>query len=255
MNASILNGPLLPLRKRLSVSRTLAKLPPAPRVQAPPIRPAYRVLGRAHASVLGLLGAVQVLDDARRSSNTTAKGRMSKVEVDVVRSAIVFTSAGLDATMKRLVNDVGRALVPRPGTGARHQYEQYFKQSLAASSIDAHLRDAVIDLDPTTRLLEVYLSERTRSSYQGSTDLKARVRSVLGISRTSVPDADLEELDEFFVARNAIAHDMDLKDPTTDSIARHHRDVEVVVGQCDQVFSAAAQLIGGAADAYKRAGL
>ena len=42
---------------------------------------------------------------------------MSKVEVDVVRSAIVFTSAGLDATMKRLVNDVGRALVPRPGTG------------------------------------------------------------------------------------------------------------------------------------------
>ena len=124
MNASILNGPLLPLRKRLSVSRTLAKLPPAPRVQAPPIRPAYRVLGRAHASVLGLLGAVQVLDDARRSSNTTAKGRMSKVEVDVVRSAIVFTSAGLDATMKRLVNDVGRALVPRPGTGARHQYEQ-----------------------------------------------------------------------------------------------------------------------------------
>ena len=63
-----------------------------------------------------------------------------------------------------------------------------------------------------------------------------------------------EELDDS-VARNAIAYDMDLKDPATDSIARHHRDVEVVVGQCDQVFSAAAQLIGGAADAYKRAGL
>lgn len=180
---------------------------------------------------------------------------MSKLEVDVVRSAIVFTSAGLDATMKRLVNDVGRALVPISGTGARHQYQEYLKQSLAAPTIDVRLRDAVIDVDPNSRLLDVYLSERTRASFQGSTDLKTRVRSVLGIARSKVPDGHLENLDEFFVARNAISHDMDLKNPATDSTARHHRDVEVVIRQCDQVFAVAALLIGGAADAYKSAGL
>ena len=56
------------------------------------------------------------------------RGRKSKSEIDILRSAIVLTSAGLDASMKRLVTDVGRHLIMQNGTGARHEYEEQLKR-------------------------------------------------------------------------------------------------------------------------------
>lgn len=180
------------------------------------------------------------------------KGRKSKVEVDVVRSAIVFSSAGLDASMKRLVNDVGRVLAVRPGTGARHEFEEHLKREMAKTSIAPSFRQAVLDIQVADQLLVHYLAERTKASFQGSKDLRVRVRQTLGIPKGDVPDTDLAALDDFFLARNKISHDMDLKDPASDSIAREHRDSATVAGQCAAVFKVAAGLINGAAVACKK---
>jgi len=233
--------------------RKLASLLAAPSGHVPHIRPAYRILSRAHASVSGLLDAAEVLDEKRRSSNTSTKGRMSRLEVDVMRSALVLTSAGLDASMGRLVNDAGRALAVKKGTGARHQYEEYLKAELAKPNVGTQWRDAIVSLSPGDALLKVYLADRTKASLQGSGDLKSRVRNALGIPQSVVQDSDLERLDEFFIARNAISHDMDLKDPASNSIARHHRTVEDVVELSDRAFATAVLLIQGAADACRRA--
>lgn len=171
------------------------------------------------------------------------KGRMSKVEVDVLRSAIILSSAGLDATMQRLVNDVAPELIRRQGSAACAQYQAYLKAELGKSQVSDGIRNAVISTDATEQLLAHYLAERTRASFQGSSELKRRVRQALGIPNSAVADADLESLDEFFQARNKIAHSMDLKNPDTESVARIHRTRDEVADLCTHAFEVAALLV------------
>lgn len=203
----------------------------------------------------GLFGAVSVLDAARRNGNSTTKGRMSKVEVDVLRSAIVLTSAGLDAAMARLVVDVGRVHIQQAGTGARHQYEEYMKAELAKPNVSQSFRQAILSSDASAALRAEYLADRTKASFQGSSDLKIRVRQMLGIPKVEVPDADLEALDDFFAARNKIVHEMDLREPNTTSVARVHRRPDVVAAQCAGVFKVGGALIREAAVACRKAGV
>lgn len=227
----------------------LKELRDYPRGGVPELHNAYRYLRGAHKSVSGLLDVAQSLSDSRRASNPSATGRMAQEEVDVLRSALVFTSSGLDASMKRAVNDVGRYLIPRAGTGAQAQYRQYLKQELSSDSVDANLKNAVIANDATGQLLKYYLAARTKASFQGSGDLRARACGALGISDKQVPEADLKALDSFFKARNSIVHSMDydqVSNPT--SRARIHRSVTETTAQCDRVFTAAADIMHAAAD-------
>lgn len=220
----------------------------------PWVRQAYKILERAHVSVEALFSAADALDSARRQANGSPKGRKSVSEVDILRSAIVLTSAGLDASMKRLVGDVGRELILKKGTVARHNYEEYLKNEMAKPSASASFRQAVLADNPREKLLSFYLAERTKASFQGSSDLIGRVKKVLGISNDEVPDSVLKQLDPFFKARNKIVHDMDLNDTKTKSVARVHRDSDTVAAQCNTVFGAAVLLIRGAAKACWEAG-
>lgn len=233
----------------------LIALPPGPSGKAPWVRPAYRILSRAHDSVTGLFSAVQILDKARRDANESRNGRTSKVEVDVLRSAIVMSSAGLDAAMKRLVNDVGRSLVSVPGTGARREFDEYLKRELLKPKVSDSFRDAILAPDVGGRLVSHYLADRTKASFQGSGDLEIRVKRALGISNSHVSQPDLKRLDEFFMARNKISHDMDIQDPKTVSIAREHRTPDQVARQCNEVFKVGVRLINGAAAACREAGV
>jgi hypothetical protein len=231
----------------------LLPLHAAPRGHVPEVRSAYRLLRGTHQTVRGLFDAVSVLDDQRRLANPNKKGRMTRDEVDILRSAIVLTSSGLDASMKRLVNDAGRRLIAIPGTGARAQYEQYLKRALSGPAVPDGIRNAVVSADPGSALLEYYLGDRTRASMQGSGDLKARVRSVLGIPGTAVADIRLETLDYFFIARNKVVHDMDYKETLGGSVARVHRAPGVVALMCNRVFEVAAELVGATATVLKQA--
>lgn len=173
---------------------------------------------------------------------------MSRVEVDVIRSAIVMTSAGLDATMKRLVNDVGRKLVLVQGSAARSQYEEFLKREMARPGrMSEPFKVAVLSSDANAELLKLYLAERTKASFQGSGDLKVRVRQTLGLSKSDVTDPDIDRLNAFFSARNKISHEMDLNRPDSASIARIHRTPDDVATQCRAVFEVAGALVRGAA--------
>ncbi|MEU5874730.1 hypothetical protein AB0A73_24605 [Glycomyces sp. NPDC047369] len=222
--------------------------------RAPRVRPAYRILGRAHASVKGLFGAVSVLDDARRSANPSKKGRMSHIEHDVLRAAIIFTSAGLDASMKRLVRDAGRALLEQSNSSAAKRYQAFLKNELSkpVAATSAFI-NAVTAPNAADRLIDLYIDQQTESSFQKSGHLKTRVRDALGIPAQAVTDLELESLDEFFKARNKIVHEMDLVDPAN-SITQNSRAPEDVVAMCSYVFETGARLMRAAASAVKKAG-
>ncbi|TDP38741.1 hypothetical protein DFR75_103398 [Nocardia ignorata] len=153
--------------------------------------------------------------------------------------------------MKRLVNDAGRTLISKAGSAARKQYEEFLKNQLSQPTVTPTFRDAVIAPDVADRLLAHYMNERTRASFQGSRDLKRRVRNTLGLSGASVTDADLESLDAFFLARNKIVHDLDLEEPASDSLKRVHRTRSDVAAMCDQAFSVAAAIVSATAALIK----
>lgn len=224
-------------------------LPPGPKGRAPEVRNALRFLDGAHNSVVGLFDAVQTISIARRSENASTVGRMASDEVDVLRSAIVFTSSGLDASMTRLVNDAGRFLIGKPSSGAYGRYLEHMKAELAAESVDDDLKVAILSSDPGEAMLSYYLRIKTRASFQGSGDLKKRVRNTLGISSRRVPDSMLEALDDFFLARNSIAHSMDYNNLTkSKSRSRNHRSADDVAALCNGAFVVAADLVHAAAE-------
>lgn len=127
---------------------------------------------------------------------------------------------------------------------------------MSKPSVSDPFRQAVLADDPGEGLLKFYLGERTKASFQGSGDLVNRVKKVLGISNSEVPDFVLKQLDSFFEARNRIVHQMDLEDPEKkkDSVKRVHRYTEVVARQCNEVFEVAVLLIRGASNECWRAG-
>jgi hypothetical protein len=116
----------------------------------------------------------------------------------------------------------------------------------------AEFKQAVKAVAPRKRLIRLYVEAKTKASYQGSDDLKDRVKGLLGISNQALPTSRLGKLDAFFTARNDIVHRLDYVDPTSTSQARNHRSPADVVRECDLVLSVVADLIGGAADIIKK---
>jgi hypothetical protein len=219
----------------------------APSGRYPQIRPARRLLAGAHKSVSGLLEAYSVLDATRRANNESAHGRIAENELDVLRAAIVFTSSGLDAAMRRLVSDVARHLIGFEKSAARGQYGIFLEQQLREPTDPKRIHAAMLHADPAAELVSYYVSIRTKASYQGSSDLKKRVRDTLGVGSGVISDSRIERLDEFFRARNAIVHDLDYEEPNSDRIARTHRNPQDVADLCAPVFEVSAELICAAA--------
>jgi hypothetical protein len=110
---------------------------------------------------------------------------------------------------------------------------------------------AIKDPNPRSEFVNLYITSKTKASYQGTTDLKERVRDLLGVPKTSVPDAPINALDGFFTARNDIVHRLDYENPTGPSTKRHHRSPADVVKECDAVLAVTSKLIHGTAARLK----
>jgi hypothetical protein len=214
---------------------SLSALPPGPSGRAPLVRGALKYLAATHQTVSGILDSFGVLRAKAAESKTTAAGRLSRDQVDLLRAAIVFTSSGLDAVCHRLVRDAAPSLIDR-GAGAKAQFDAYLKDQLDQPRAPEGLLDAVTASDPRTALIKRYVDSKTSASFQGSSDLRRRVRELLGIAKSALPDARLTALDPFFDARNQIVHQLDYQNPAGSRIARHHRAPAEVVVQCDQVL-------------------
>lgn len=212
-----------------------------PKTRAPSVRHARRLLDGSYRSVNDILAAAQELGKSRRAFNESAKGRRTQREVDLLRAAIVFSSAGMDACMKRLVNDSGRVLIRTPQTGAHQQYREFLKREIPAKWVDAGLRERLLKMDIEDSVLSYYLSTKTKASFQGSGDLQKRVVLVLGLPKTTLDQPAMDGLDKFFKARNEIVHEMDFTGGN--STARRTRSANEVQEQCYSALNTAAELI------------
>jgi hypothetical protein len=224
---------------------TLADLPPGPTGRRPQIRRARRYLSATHHSVSGVLDSFTLVRDVAAKTRGTAAGRLSRDQLDLLRAALIFTSSGLDATCQTLVRECAPVLIAKAGT-AHDRFEFFLDQEMKRPS--ESLIAAVKDPSPRERLIELYLDVKTRASYQGTGDLKSRVRDLLGIPNATLTTAKINSLSGFFTARNDIVHQLDYVDPTSASSKRHHRAPSDVVAECDRVLALVNDMIRATAD-------
>lgn len=224
----------------------LSALPRGPQGHAPRVRRARRYLEATHLSVGGLVDSFNVVHEKTVTSRANAGGRLRRDEVDLLRAALVFTSSGLDATLQTLVAECVPLLVERHGSNAAIKFDGFLDEEIRNAS--AEFRTAVKGPQPRSDLVRLYVEAKTKASYQGSGDVKDRVRDLLGIPNEAVPAFRIKALDKFFVARNDIVHQLDYVDPGTRSTKRHHRSPGEVVEECDRVLKLIADMIGATAE-------
>ena len=230
---------------------TLTNLPRKPSGRQ--VTGAWRYLVGCHSSVTGLFDALATIRDTKRAgTGQDARGRLARDEEDLLRAALVFTSSGLDACCKRLLRDTLETLIAGNTTAGR-KFHDFVKQELATGPSDP-LTQAILDPDPRRQMITVYIDARTRSSLQRTRDVKTRVRDTLGITNAQLPDNRIEQLDEFFKARNAIVHDLDYQNPAAQkNWARWSRPMEKVRADCDTVFAVVALIIRATANNVRAA--
>jgi hypothetical protein len=175
---------------------------------------AQRFLASAYDSVDAVLETLETMRGVRRQQAPGGRipGRLTSQEEDLLRAAIVFTGAGLDATMKQLIRDTLATLLEK-STQAHDKFETFTAQRLGAAEMAESKTVAryLVAADPRGRLIEDYVYELTGSSLQ-SAEQVGNTAGALGID-----DPELRrrvgELKELFTARNEVSHELDLQRP------------------------------------------
>jgi hypothetical protein len=151
------------------------------------------------------------IDILRRARGAGGRGRLTSSEEDLIRAAIVFTGAGMDATLKRLIRDSLERVLGR-STQAHEMFEGFAARQIATGEVVDRKKVAKYLVAPSARfqLVEEYVYDLTGSSLQSADEVEKTARA-LGIEDRALlrRATDLRPL---FVARNEVAHELDLQE-------------------------------------------
>lgn len=154
-----------------------------------------------------------VLDsiDIRREARGAGRGRLTSPEEDLLRAAIVFTGAGLDATLKRLIRDTLPTVLER-SEQAHDMFEGFTARQLGtAETVDRKkVAKYLVAASARDQLIDEYVYDLTGSSLQSTEEVKKTARA-LGIDDRALLER-IGELEPLFKARNEVSHELDLQE-------------------------------------------
>ncbi|MFF2571199.1 hypothetical protein [Streptomyces sp. NPDC058084] len=207
----------------------LSDLPRKPHGCPPEVERSWARLVATHKSVDGLFTTLNEL----RTAQNDPRGPISEAHRDQARAAIVFTAAGIDACLRTLLRDSLHTLLSTSGD-AHGAFVNHFMANRLNGEMTTATKKAVVDIDPRSALIDLYVEDLAGSSIQGAADL-TRCRNALGLKKdTALADAILNGHQPFFNARHEVVHELDLVDPSgKGSRGRRHRDIAAVGAQCD----------------------
>ena len=121
------------------------------------------------------------------------------------------------------------ATLLQDGNGPAHSaFTKHFMDNRLKGDLTKPRKKAIVDIDPRTDLIDLYVQDLTGSSIQGWKDL-ARCRDALGITGGKLGDSDLQAHQDFLNARREVVHELDLTDPSGKGTrGRRHRDIAAV---------------------------
>lgn len=189
-----------------------------------------RRLKGAHDSITGLFGTLHTVRELKAESGVSIR-KLTHGETDILRSALVFAGAGLDAVLKQLLRDALPTLLTthKSAKGALIGYSgELFKDEPGKA------RSILVSPDPTAALQKEYIDGLTKGSQQKSDELIA-VRRAFGITSAGPLNDDvLKGFNDFFLARNEVVHELDLT-PTSGrgTFTRRTRKMDETRERCD----------------------
>jgi hypothetical protein len=235
---------------RIVQGRPRLQLPERATAAADVVGSAQRILDAAVATVRHAWDTMR-LSRAFEVERTGAdpRGRPRDRDIDLLRAAVVFAAAGLDATLKELIRTALPALAQRSAQSAQ-EFEKFVGDEISAPKV---LAQVVVrpDADLRAGLLERYVEALTGDSLQ-SVGQVIRVCKALGIHenvRDRVrPGSTLERM---FQERNKIIHEFDLTPEgrwqrQTRSIRETEDLVSEALGVAQNIINSVAQLVAAA---------
>jgi len=172
-----------------------------------------RYLEGAHEAVEAVFDTLYKIRQLRKAEGGGIQGQLTNNENDQLRAAIVFSGAGLDATLKQMIRDTLPMLLEAGNEQAHKKFEDFAHERLGTGEIadTQAIARYLTSASPRERLIEDYIYELTGSSLQSSEEVQ-KVAGALGVD-----DKDLRkkigELKPLFTARNEISHELDLQSP------------------------------------------
>jgi hypothetical protein len=175
---------------------------------------AQRFLASAYDSVQAVLENLSRIRQLRKDeTGDDMRGRLTANEEDLLRAAIVFTGAGLDAMLKQLIRDTLPTLLDYGNAQAHLTFERFAEDRLGTGEIadtKAIARYLTSD-NPRDRLIDDYVYDLTGSSLQSADEVK-RTAVALGLNMTNGRlRARIDGLKPLFEARNQVSHELDLQ--------------------------------------------
>jgi hypothetical protein len=222
---------------------------PAPRAADLTETP-QRFLASAHDSVETVLGTLDTIRELRRQETGNIGGRLTSQEEDLLRAAIVFTGAGLDATLKRLVRDTLVHVIGK-SEQAHKKLETFAATQLGTGEIADTTKIAryLVSAHPRTLLIEDYVYALTGSSLQSAQQVDTTA-GALGIDDAGLRQRILAQtLRDLFTARNEVAHELDLqRTEARGDRARRSRPIDPTIALCDEGFEVAQHIVNAVGD-------
>lgn len=172
-----------------------------------------RYLEGAHEAVEAVFDTLYKIRQLRKAEGGGIQGQLTNNENDQLRAAIVFSGAGLDATLKQMIRDTLPMVLEAGNEQAHKKFEDFAHERLGTGEIadTQAIARYLTSASPRERLIEDYIYELTGSSLQSSEEVQ-KVAGALGVD-----DKDLRkkigELKPLFTARNEISHELDLQSP------------------------------------------
>jgi hypothetical protein len=226
----------------------MALKPLSPAAWAPGTDTAQRFLAGAYDSVNGLLETLDTLREIRKNAQGDIRGRMPENEADLLRAAVVFTGAGLDATLKQLVRDTLPQLL-ESSSQAHDKFESFAADRLGTGEIaDAKMIARYLtSSDPRGRLIEDYIYNLTGSSLQSAEEVQ------LAAGALGIDDGELRKrisaLRPLFVMRNEISHELDLQRlEKQGDRSRRTRSMPPTIHQCHEGFEVGQLILNAVCD-------
>jgi hypothetical protein len=218
-----------------------------PPVGTPEIIGAWWRLTATHETVTGLFRTLYMVRQRTLTGSPQAQEPLSDGVQDLLRAAIVFTSAGIDACLESLLAHAVPPLIAHNDNALR-KFELYLENQVNSPKSSSAFVDALKAPDPRTRLIELYILGLSGSSFQGSS-IKERALAALGVTNAQLPTARVRSLDPFFRARNDVVHKLDLLEPDRPDArpASQPRGQDDVGRMCDEALLLMRDVISAAA--------
>lgn len=205
------------------------------------------ILETAHESAGALLSAY----DLARAQRGRPRGMTTDAEQDLLRSMLVMAAAGLDATVKQLIQDALPALL-QVDDKAQNSFEKFIARRLGNDVAIATggtgirlLASALASPSPQRRLISDYVGQLIGGSLQSSDSL-FEVAAALGADPNGVGIRPAE-LNPIFQTRNKIIHELDIN-LSARQRTRNVRSQSTMIAHTNRLFAVAVGLLGSAHD-------